>query len=205
MCLCCAGTRLLPVLLGGFLAASAGCPRRFVDGPPRANRLRSGHAPTPFSAAQIRKSCQAGVWRLYRVSAAGRPASYRILRFERANAAGVIVVSAMTDLKGKPFGEQRRVKSLWKGLQSHASFPARATTIRTERRTTPVGTFECWRYDVEIRHGSRREVRRLWFAKKLPGPPVDLVRRVDGRVVLRMTLVSMGRDRRTSRPAPRLR
>ncbi len=165
--------------------------------------MRSGHAPTPFSAAQIRQSCQPGVWRLYRVTAQGRPPGYRILRFVRANEAGVIVSSAMTDLHGVPVGEQRRVRSLWKGLQSHASFRARATIIRTERRTTPAGTFECWRYDVTHRVLGHREVKQLWFAKKLPGPPVDLIRRIDGKIVLRMTLISSGRS--GSRPAPRPR
>lgn len=188
----------------------AGCPGRFADGPPASNRLRSGHAPTPFSADEIRKSCQAGVWRLYRVRTLGRSDSYRILRFERTSEAGVIVVSAMTDIKGQPFGEQRRVKALWKGLQSHASFPAGATSIRTEKHTTPAGVFECWRYDVRRRVAGRWDHKRFWFAKGLPGPPVDLVRRVDGRVVLRMTLVGAGpkprpRPRLKPRPRPRLR
>ncbi len=165
--------------------------------------MRAGHAPTPFSAAQIRKRCQPGVWRLYRVTAQGRPPGYRILRFERANEAGVIVSSARTDLHGVPVGEQRRVRSPWKGLQSHASFRARATTIRTERRTTPAGTFECWRYDVTDRAEGHREVKHLWFAKKLPGPPVDLIRRVDGKIVLRMTLIATGPSR--PRPRPRSR
>jgi len=191
------------MVLGGLAMASVGCPNRFADGPPRANRLRPGHAPTPFSADEIRKGCRAGVWRLYRVAAAGRPPSYRILRFDRANEAGVIVVSAMTDMKGRPFGEQRRVKALWKGLQSHASFPAGATTIRTEKRTTPAGTFVCWRYDVVGRLAGQREVKRFWFAKNLPGPPVDLERRVGGRVVQRMTLVGTGRSSPAPRPTPR--
>jgi hypothetical protein len=190
---------LAGLLLSGVLLASTGCPRGPVDSPPRANRMRSGHAPTPFSADQIRKTCQPGVWRRYRVTAQGRPVSVRTLRFERANQTGVIVASTMTDLKGAPVGEQRRVRSPWKGLQSHASFRARSTTIRTERRTTPAGTFECWRYDVTQRVGSHREVRQLWFAKTLPGPPVELIRRIDGKIVLRMTLVSKGRSRPTSR------
>jgi len=129
---------------------------------------------------------------LYRVATRGRPPSYRILRFEKANATGVVVVSAMTDLKGRPFGEQRRVNVRWKGLQSHGSFPAGATTIRTEKRTTPAGTFDCWRYEVERRVPGGQEVRQFWFAKGLPGPPVDLIQRVDGKVVQRMTLVSAG-------------
>ncbi len=193
------------LVAAGMLLVATGCRRGPVDSPPRANRMRAGHAPTPFSAAQIRKSCQPGVWRLYRVTAQGRPPSYRILRFERANEAGVIVSSAMTDLKGVPFGEQRRVRSLWKGLQSHASFRARVTTIRAQRRTTPAGTFECWRYDVTDRARGRPEVKHLWFAKKLPGPPVDLIRRIDGKIVLRMTLISTGRSGPAPRPASRPR
>lgn len=199
--------RFWVVALGGVLCGTTGCARRFAQGPPAKNRLRSGHAPTPFSADELRQSCRAGGWRLYRVQIARRPDSYRILRFERATRVGVIVMSAMTDMKGRPFGEQRRVKVLWKGLQSHASFPARATSIRTEKRTTPAGTFECWRYDVTRRVAGRRDHKRFWFAKKLPGPPVELVRRVDGRVVLRMTLVGAGRSEpggaRRPRPRPR--
>ena len=86
-------TRVLPVTLCGLVTASLGCPGKFADGPPGANRMRTGHAPTPFSVDELRKSCREGVWRLYRVATAGRPPSYRILRFERANKAGTIVVS----------------------------------------------------------------------------------------------------------------
>lgn len=182
-----------------ILLELAGCPRRYPQGPPPENRLRPGHAPTPFSADELRQGCGAGTWRLYRVQTAGRPDSYRILRFERSSAAGVVVVSSMTDMRGRPFGEQRRVQVRWKGLQSHASFSASATSITTDKRATSAGTFECWRYDVKTRLRGRSEHKRLWFAKKLPGPPVALVRRVDGAVVLRMTLVGAGR----ARPAPR--
>ncbi len=189
-------------LLVWVLLSWAGCPRRFVDGPPAVNRLRSGHAPTPFSADELRDSCRAGVWRLYRVEARGRAPSYRILRFELASKAGVIVVSSMTDMKARPFGEQRRLKVLWKGLQSHASFPAGATTIRTEKHVTPAGVFECWRYDVKQRVEGRSEHKRFWFAKKLPGPPVDLIRFMDGKPIMRMTLMGTGR---TPAPASRPR
>jgi hypothetical protein len=193
----------MTVLTAILVVAAAGCPRGPVDRPPRANRMRSGHAPTPFSAAQIRDGCRAGAWRLYRVAAVGHPASYRRLRFERASPAGAVVVSTMTDLQGRPYGEQRGVKALWKALQSHASFPARATDIRTERRVTPAGAFECWRYEVVGRVAGRREVRRFWFAKKLPGPPVDLERRIDGRVVLRMVLLRAGQGESVLHPRPR--
>ena len=197
---CRLATSLLTVTVWGLLSTSVGCPGRFADGPPRSNRMRAGHAPTPYTTDELRKACRTGVWRLYRVATTGRPSSYRILWFKRADKAGAVVVSAMTDMKGRPFGEQLRLKVLWKGLQSHGSFPAGATTIRTEKRTTPAGTFDCWRYEVVRRVAGRREVRRLWFAKKLPGPPVDLVRRVNGKVVQRMTLVGRGRSRSAPRP-----
>ena len=50
--------------------------------------------------------------------------------------------------------------------------------------------------------GSKRVVKRLWFAKSLPGPPINFDQLVDGKQVFRMTLVARGRGSTKLPPRP---
>ena len=198
----CAPGLALAVALAALTAALGltGCPKpgdRGTDRPPRENRLQPGHAPTPFTADQIRKACPDGHFRKYRVEVEGKPAFFRILRFEKGTPRSTGFVSQQLDAKGRPFGEQRRTRALWKVLQAHASFPEPATRIRTVSLTTPAGTFQCWLYEVRTTQGGQPHLQRYWFAKSLPGPPVQFDHLVAGKRVFRMVLVSRGRLRPT--------
>lgn len=193
----------LAVYFTGITGLPCGCRRPVpgVDVPPTENRLRRGHAPTPFSAEEIRRGCRPGTYRKYLIETPGREKTYRIIRFESDGAENVEVFSVMTDLQGRVFGEQRRLRARWKALQSHASFPESQTDIRPERFKSLAGVHDCWRYEVRSRVDGKPEIRRFWFAKKLPGPPVCFERRVEGKLVLRMVLVSAGRGTPRLRPA----
>ena len=190
-------TRRVALVVVGVAVFGVGCRAggkgargvKGVKGPPKANRMRSGHAPTPFSADEIRRSCTPGSWRKYLIEIPGRPSTYRILRFTGGTKHGTEVSSTMTDLEGKPFGEERRLRASWKALQSHASFPTGRTTVHAESYRTPAGTFDCWRYDVTGRSGGQRELKRFWFAKTLPGSPIAFERFLGGKRVFRMILV----------------
>ncbi len=209
------GHGVIRPLLGLTLvgALGAGCPRAggtATTRPPAANRVRDGHAPTPFDAEQIREACSPGHFRLYRVEVPGRPKLYRVLRFGQRTEEATTFISRQLDADGHPFGEQRRTRARWKALQAHASFPESRTTIRPTRHTTPAGTFDCWLYEVrELRDGHRghhrRRLRRYWFAKQLPGPPIQLDQRVGGRLTLRMVLVAYGKGSHIAGGTPRPR
>lgn len=204
--------RLLGLTLAGALGA--GCPRASGPAsarPPAENRVRDGHAPTPFDAEQIREACPPGHFRLYRVEVPGRPKLYRVLRFGQRTEEVTTFISRQLDADGHPFGEQRRTRARWEALQAHASFPESRTTIRPTRHTTPAGTFDCWLYEVRERRDGRRghrrhRVRRYWFAKPLPGPPIQLDQRVGGKLTFRMVLVAYGKGSHiaggTARPRP---
>lgn len=81
---------------------------------------------------------------------------------------------------------------LWTDLQSHASFPAEQTEIRTAAITTPAGTFECWVYEVSDKKKNPSGIQRYWFAKKLPGPPVVFEEEQGEKVVYKMTMLKTG-------------
>lgn len=191
----------LSFLLAGLVATvvvGSGCPKstkRGSDLPPRDNRIRSGHAPTPFSAEQIRQGCPDGHFRRYRIDIPGKPVIYRVLRFEKGTKQSAGFISQQLDAKGRPLGEQRRTRAAWKALQSHASFPASATRIRTVPHATPAGAFTCWLYEVRTTEGGRQHLKRFWFAKSLPGPPVQFDHLVDGKRAFSMVLVTRGQKK----------
>lgn len=189
----------LALALAFFAGAGAGCPARSArapDHPSMKNRMRPGHAPTPFSASEIRKACPPGHSRRYLVEIPDRPPLLRVLSFEGGTDDSTEFVSSQTDTKGRPFGEQRRVRARWTALQAHASFPRAATTIKAVTVITPAGAFPSWLY--EVRGRTPGEIDRYWFAKALPGSPVQYERREAGKLVFRMVLLGLGRPR----PAP---
>jgi hypothetical protein len=49
--------------------------------------------------------------------------------------------------------------------------------------------FECWLYVVSSEKEGKKDVKRFWFAKTLPGPPICYEQTVDGTLTFRMTLV----------------
>ena len=73
----------------------------------------------------------------------------------------------------------------WRELQAHASFPAERTTIESERIETAIGELDCLRYTV--RDGTTEVV--FWFARDLPGMPIQYLTREDGRVVSTVSVV----------------
>jgi hypothetical protein len=92
---------------------------------------------------------------------------------------------ARLSLDGAPLGEPQVGRVTWLDLQTHASFPADATTIESEVIDTAIGELDCLRYTV--RDGSTEEV--FWFAKDLPGMPVQQLTRTDGKVVTTVSVL----------------
>jgi hypothetical protein len=154
--------------------------------PPRAHRLRPDHLPTPFSAAQIRAGCPVGRTIRLREEAPGEPPTFRRISFVEVDADGGVQEFQATDADGHPSGEPSRRRSTWLALQEHASQPAVATNVGETKLELPFGTFACWWYVVA---GHDAEVR-FWFAKSLPGMPVQIEEWTGGALTGRTTMIA---------------
>jgi hypothetical protein len=154
--------------------------------PPEAHRLQPDHLPTPFSAAQIRDGCPVGRTIRIREESPGAEPSYRRIRFIEADADSALQEFQATDPDWRPIGDPVERRSTWLDLQRHASQPAQGTSVDEEGLGLPFGTFACWRYTVQT-PGS--EIR-FWFAKELPGMPVQIEERVDGVVTERSLMIA---------------
>lgn len=129
--------------------------------------LHEGHAPTPFTAEQIRAHCPDGL-RVTLAVETPDETTFHTDTFRDGDADGVTLESCPSDADGHPTGEVRRVRVTWLDLQGHASFPAERTQIGEETITGPLGTLPCLRYDVRLAEGPVT----FWFATDHPGMPV---------------------------------
>jgi hypothetical protein len=141
-----------------------------VAGPDEKNRLAPDHAPTPFSDAQIRAGCPEGRMTTFIVEQPGQPPSRQVTRFTRGDVDGTDYEIGTIGADGA-VGAPRVSHATWRKLQEHASYPAAATKITEETIIVPAGEFACWLYTVTTDNA----VRKFWFAKDLPGPPVKVV------------------------------
>lgn len=149
--------------------------------------LRPGHAPTPFTAGEIRAGCPAG--RTIRLAVrAGGGSHTRVIRFVACSEEGATQQSQAFTEDGEPLGEPTIDWASWSQLQGHASFAAAATTIDVEALNTTLGRLECRVYTVV----DGEEVTRFWFAVLRPGMPVKVEKTVDGEVVHTTTMVEDG-------------
>jgi hypothetical protein len=147
--------------------------------------LEPGQAPTPFTADEIRRGCPAGRTIRLRVEAPGETPFHRVSRFVEADDTGAMLERTRLSLDGDPLGESDVGRVTWRELQAHASFPAERTTIESDRIETAIGELDCLRYTV--RDGATEDV--FWFAKDLPGMPIQYLTREAGEVVTTVTVV----------------
>lgn len=152
---------------------------------PASNIMQEGHAPTPFSAEEIRATCTTSTIK-YLVEMKGREDTYQITEFINISESGSYFNEITTDKNGKVQRRRRKNYAEWTDLQEHASFPEENTTITTDKIKLKPGEFECFVYTVKT--GDR--LTKLYFAKKLPGPPVYYEKFNKGESVFRMYLIS---------------
>jgi hypothetical protein len=141
--------------------------------------LAPGRAPTPFTADEIRDATAVGKAIRRRVDEVGEASFYLVSRYVECDEEGAVLERSRLALDGSPLGEPQVNRMTWLDLQGHASFPADVTTIESERLATAIGELDCLRYTV--RDGATDEI--LWFAKNLPGMPIQQATRTDGQVV----------------------
>jgi hypothetical protein len=147
--------------------------------------LAPGRAPTPFTADEIRGGCPPGRTIRLRVDAVGETPFHRVSRFVECDETGATMERSRLSLDGSPLAEPELDRVTWRDLQAHGSFPADDTTIESERIETAIGELDCLRYRVH--EGATDEV--FWFAKDLPGMPIQCVTRTDGQVVTTVSVV----------------
>jgi hypothetical protein len=154
--------------------------------PPESHRLQPDHLPTPFSAEQIREGCPAGRTILMREETPGEATSFRRIRFTQVDEEMAAQVFQATDADGRPIGEPSVRRSTWLELQRHASQPGETATVEEVLLTLPLGVFDCWLYTVRAPGGELR----FWFAKELPGMPVQVEEWTDGSLAGRSVMIA---------------
>jgi hypothetical protein len=139
-----------------------------MEGTPDPHILEPGHAPTPFTADEIRDGCPSGRTLRLRMEAVGDEPFLRVSRFLDPDDDGTTLERSRQSLDGEPMGEPESGRFSWRELQANASFPAELTTIESMTIETELGPLDCLRYTVRDDDGENS----FWFAKELPGPPV---------------------------------
>lgn len=146
-------------------------------------------APIPYTEDELRVSCRDGHQLVFRVEAEGKPTLRRTMRFVGADETGVEVESIDTTEDGKLAGEPGSSRATWSDLRRHAAFPRSTTTLAPATIETPVGSFPSTLYVTK----DGDTVRKFWFARDLPGPPVRFSTEKNGRIVFSSTLVGLTR------------
>lgn len=154
--------------------------------PPESHRLRPDHLPTPFSASEIRAGCPAGRTIRMREDAPGEAPTFRRIRFTDVDDETAVHEVQATDEAGHPIGDSALGSSKWLQLQEHASQPADVTTVDEVVLELPFGAFDCWLYTVRVSGAERR----FWFAKQLPGMPVQVEEWTDGGLAGRSVVIA---------------
>jgi hypothetical protein len=147
--------------------------------------LEPGHAPTPFTAGEIRDAAKAGKAIRRRVESVGEEPFHLVSTYLDCDETGATLERSRLSLDGDLLAEPQVSRVTWLDLQAHASFPAADTTIESEQIETAIGELDCLRYTV--RDGATDDV--FWFAKTLPGMPVQQLTRTNGQVVTTVTVL----------------
>ena len=109
----------------------------------------------------------------------------RVTRYVWTNVRSATTERWRETVDGTRVGRVEERDVTWRQLQANASFPADRTTIEPDTIETPLGTMDCLRYTV--REGET--VKRLWYARHLPGMPVKAIVREEGRTISTVTMV----------------
>lgn len=198
----------------GLLVSSASCgpvPPKVGDARPTATASAiaseapppdpdEGRAKTPYTKEQIRDATPEGRSLTFVMESPDKPPVQKRFRFLASDDERTTIITELLDSNGKTVGDPENVSSTWEELRKHASFPKEATTIEEVTAETPAGSFASWRYTVleTTDEGTKRTV--AYFAKELPGPPVDLSVEMNGQLLMTMTLIHYSAIKPTSDP-----
>lgn len=150
----------------------------------------SERLPAPFTAKQIRDEWVPG-FRLVMRRASPADEAFELWRVIDADLQGVTIEYATVDAEGNITGEPATRYSAWTELRDHASYPSASATRIREVRETRLGRLSGWRYTVE--DAAEGTISELFFADSLPGAPVQMAVRGEGRPVLELEQVERSR------------
>jgi len=122
----------------------------------------------------------------YRIEKAGSPAEVERWTFAPVDDDTVRITTTKFDAVGNQVGEPSSDPAKWTELHEHGHFKHAVTTITNESITVPAGTFDAMKYVVTNPLGD--DVKTIWFARSLPGPPVKLEVTKRGKSVLTWTM-----------------
>lgn len=149
----------------------------------------TGHAPPPFTAEEIRDATPEGTVWTYEMRQLRQPPVKRVTRVVKSDEQGATFEVTSYNVGGEVLGETETSTSTWAELVGHATFPAENTVIYEGVEVqTRAGFYDAWRYEVR-EPGKTAQVKKFYFAKTRPGPPVLYEQLDDGKVMFRMELL----------------
>ena len=148
--------------------------------------LRVGHAPTPFTADEIRDGCPEGRTVGLLIEPRDGDPYLTINRFVTVDEDGADTETESLTMDGEPTEEPAKTRTKWAEFQAHASFPEEQTETDIEVLETPMGDLNCKRYTVT--DGPTTDT--YWFAVDKPGMPVKVETTSPGGVAYRMTMIN---------------
>lgn len=125
----------------------------------------------PVTAEQLRAAFPVGHTLRFRVREVGKPDGEHRWLVTAADERGMTLTTSVHAEDGSLI-EQETGTSTWDELLTHGRFPAASTVMEEATVTTPAGTFQAWK--VTVVDQAKDTVKRMHFAKSLPGPPVLL-------------------------------
>ncbi len=151
--------------------------------------FRMGHAPTPFTAAEIRDGCPAGRTIGLLIEPRDGDPYLTINRFVTVDEEGADHTTESLSMEGEPIDDPVELRTKWEEFQAHASFPEDQTEIADDVLESRMGDLRCRRYTVT--DGPTTDV--YWFAVDKPGMPVKVETTAPGGVTYRMTMINDNR------------
>lgn len=156
---------------------------------PDPNIVQPGHAPTPFTAAEIRDGCPAGRTIGMLIEPRDGDPYLTLNRFVTVDENGADTELKSMTMDGEEIDPPVERRSTWEEFQAHASFPAEQTVIDSEVLETSMGDLKCKRYTVK--DGPTSDT--YWFAVDKPGMPVKVETVAPGGVAYRMRMINDNR------------
>jgi hypothetical protein len=150
----------------------------------------ASHVPRPFTAEQIRGEWVEGLTLVLQRVTPGAETRERWIVVS-ADAEGAEIEFTPLDAQDRVTGPSRRRRSTWVELRDHATFPAATTTREEVTRATPPGTFEGWLFIVS--DAAQGTVTEYFFARDLPGAPLELKTTRNGETLVEMKQISRSR------------
>jgi hypothetical protein len=160
---------------------------RLTEAPPASSE---GAVVAPFASARVREATPVGRRLVWLVERDGEPPFMRTVHFVDCGDERAVIARSMADLEGRSIGEVTTRGETWDEVLAPGVYDAARTEVtRGVSVEVPAGAWVCARFRVEEPEDGA--ITEAFYADALPGPPVQLVRTIGDKVVMRMTLVRL--------------